>query len=89
MDEFARENHLFHQRRAAAYFEPLSSAEVEMANGLTTRRVAYLVQNDPRFCAEFLLDYLLLAGDVSYALQDSVCEGPQGLFGVGDHATKF
>jgi len=82
LDEFVRENHLFHQRRAAAYFEPLSSAQVEMTNGLTAVRVAYRVQNDPRFCTEVLLDYLLLAGDLSYALQGSICEGAQGLYGV-------
>ena len=81
IDEFVKETHLFHQRRAAAYFETLSSAQEEMANGLTARRVAYRVQNHPRFCAEFLLDYLLLAGDLSYALQGSICEGAEGLYG--------
>ena len=81
IDEFVLENHLFHQRRAAAYFEPLASAQVEMTNGTTVLRVAYRVQNDPRFCTEFLLDYLLLAGNLSYALQGSICEGAEGLFG--------
>ena len=81
IDEFVKENHLFHQRRAAAYFETLSSTQVEMANGLTARRVAYRVQNHPRFCTEFLMDYLLLAGDLSYALQGSICEGAEGLYG--------
>ena len=52
-----------------------------MTNGLTARRVAYRIQNDRRFCVEFLLDYLLLAGDLSFALQGSVCEEAQELFG--------
>ena len=82
IDEFVRENHRFHQRRAAAYFEALSSAQVKMANGPTARRVQYRVQNDARFCTELLLDYLLLAGNVSYALQGSICEGSEGLYGA-------
>ena len=81
IDDFVRENHLFHQRRAAAYFEPLSNEEVQMSNGPTARRVAYRVQNDLRFCPEILLDYLLLAGNLSFALQGSVCEDAQSLFG--------
>ena len=82
IDEFVLENHLFHQRRAAALFESLSSTEIEMDNGETARRVAYRVQNDPSFCIEFLLDYLLQAGNLTYALQGSVCEDAGDLFGV-------
>lgn len=62
IDEFVLENHLFHQRRAVALFESLSSTEIEMGNGESARRAAYRVQNDPSFCIEFLLDYLLKAG---------------------------
>ena len=82
IDEFVRENHRFHQRRAAAYFEALSSAQVKMASGPTARRVLYRVQNDARFCTELLLDYLLLAGNISYALQGSICEGSESLYGA-------
>jgi len=53
-----------------------------MDNGETARRVAYRVQNDPSFCIEFLLDYLLQAGNLTYALQGSVCEDAGDLFGV-------
>lgn len=81
MNDFVLENHRFHQRRAAVYFETLSSDEVQMTNGPTARRVAYRIQNDRRFCTEILIDYLLLAGNLSFALQGSMCMGAEGLFG--------
>ena len=82
IDEFVLENHLFHQRRAVALFESLSSTEIEMGNGESARRAAYRVQNDPSFCIEFLLDYLPKAGNLTYALQGSACEDAGDLFGV-------
>ena len=81
-DEFVRDNHRFHRRRAAVLFEPLSSTQVEMATGPTARRVEYRVQNDFRFCIELLVDYLLVAGNLSYALQGSICEGAEELYGA-------
>ena len=82
IDDFVLENHRFHLRRAAVLFEPLSSTRVEMATGPTARRVVYRVQNDSRFCTELLVDYLLVAGNLSYALQGSICEGAEDLYGA-------
>ena len=82
IDEFVRENHRFHLRRAAVLFEPLSRTLVKMATGPTARRVVYRVQNDSRFCTELLVDYLLVAGNLSYALQGSICEGAEDLYGA-------
>ena len=81
MDEFVQENNKFHQDRAAEYFEALSSIPIEMANGPIAQRLGYRVQNHSSFCVEILLDYLLVAGNLSYALQGSVCEGAEGLYG--------
>ena len=53
-----------------------------MATGPTARRVVYRVQNDSRFCTELLVDYLLLAGNRSYALQGSICEESEDLYGA-------
>ena len=60
-----------------------------MANGLTARRVAYLVQNDPRFCAEFLLDYLLLAGDVSTLYKTPSVKAPRVCSGLETMQRSF
>lgn len=80
LDQFVVESDRFHQRRAVAQFEALSDHQVEMATGLTARRLEYRVQNDSRFCVEILVDYLLVAGNLSYALQGSVCESALELY---------
>lgn len=81
MDEFVRENNKFHQDRAAEYFEAMSSTPIEMANGHYAHRLGYRVQNHPSFCVEILMDYLMVAGNLSYALQGSICEAAEGLYG--------
>ncbi len=53
-----------------------------MVTGPTAQRVEYRVQNDSRFCVELLVDYLLVAGNMSYALQGSICEGAEDLYGA-------
>ncbi len=59
-----------------------------MATGPTARRVEYRVQNDLRFCTELLVDYLLVAGNLSYALQGSICEGAEDLYGADIEAMQ-
>ena len=80
LEEFARENFSFHQRRARVLFEPISRSRVQMASGPTAERFEYRVQNEARFCVEHLVDLLLLAGGQAYALQGTACESAVPLY---------
>ena len=79
-EEFAQDNHNFHQRRAKVLFQPLSRTPVLMASGNMAEKFEYRVQNDSRFCIEHLVDVLLISGSSAYALQGSTCEEADALY---------
>ena len=80
LEEFARENFSFHQRRAKVIFEPISRSRMQLASGPTAERYEYRVQNGARFCVEHLVDLMLLSGGQAYALQGTVCESAVPLY---------
>ena len=53
---------------------------MQLASGPTAERFAYRVQNETRFCVEYLVDLLLLSGGQAYALQGTVCESAVPLY---------